>query len=170
MAMVNAAGINYQIEMKICTPVKTSERGNWFSHDTSTIDFETLQAENIHCGQFLANGEGKEILNGDKTFEKYNTYEFSNQLFAWEKILVFRISNESSAALWPYMYILLPVRYKSFVTHIDLSGITFQSGKIIILENPDAEYKGSSLFIQQNLKETHGVNLKERPGLQFFVE
>lgn len=169
MARVNAAGINYQIEMKICTPVKTSERGNWFSPDTSTIDFKSLQAEDIHCGQFLINGEGKEILSGDKTFAKYNVYEFSNQLFAWEQILVFRISTESSAAFRPYMYIILPVRYKSFVTQVDLSGITFQPGKVILLENPAAEYKKSTLHIHQDMKQTDGVEPEELPGLQFIA-
>lgn len=39
MDSINADGTRYKIEMNICEPKKMTERGNWFTHDTSAIDF-----------------------------------------------------------------------------------------------------------------------------------
>lgn len=169
MDTTSTAFTNYEIEMKMCSPTKISKKGDWFSHDTSTINFASLRSEEVGCSDYLKNGEGIEVLSGNETFEKFNYYEYSNQVFAWEMILVFRVSNRSSAAYWPYMYIILPIRYKSFVTHIKLSGITFQPGKAILLEKPDAEYKKSGLQIQKDLKLLNGVEITELPGLQFLI-
>lgn len=161
--------LNYMIEMKICTPAKTTKKGNWFSHDTSKINFTALKEEEVDCNNYLKNGEGIEVLSGDKQFEDYNIYEYHNQVFAWEKILVFRISDQSSAAYSPYMYIILPVRYKSFVTSIALSGIIFQPGKVIFLDNLKTEYEENALYIQKNLKHINGVDVKNLTVLQFLA-
>jgi hypothetical protein len=152
----------YKIEMKICKPGKMTERGSWFSHDTSTIDFASLKVNNIDCGEYFDKGMD-EPLNYDKEEIPFNKFEFSGQLFAWEKIFVFKISNWSSRAWWPEMYIVLPVKYKSFITHIDFSGVEFQSGKVIFLSDVNASYKGSELYITRLLKNEKGVKVSGFP-------
>ncbi len=120
----------YKIEMKICEPKKMTKRGDVFSHDSSAIDFTSLQPGDIACQNYMQS----EKINEKET---YNQFRFGNHIFAWEKILVFRISNRSSRGWWPEMYIVLPVKHKSFVTSISLSGIEFQSGKILFVSDPD---------------------------------
>lgn len=159
----------FKISMKICEQVKGSAKDSWFTKDTSAIDFIKLRPEDVKCGSFMENGDGMEILSGGKTFTVYNSYEYSQQRFAWESILVFRITNESSAAWWPPMYIILPVKYKSFVTHISLTGIIFQSDKIFFLDHPDAAYHAATLFINQDCRLSKGVDPSLLPDLQFLL-
>jgi len=103
----------------------------------------------------------------------FNRFKFSNQVFAWEKIFVFRISNRSSRGWWPPMYIVMPMKYKSFVTHITLTDIVFQSGKVIFLTNYNAFYNDSEnmkfLDIDQSLKNYKTVDVKIFP-LQELLE
>ncbi len=144
---------NYLIEMKFCTPLVISENGDWFSHDTSAIIFNNLKANELECGNYMYNGEGKEILNGNKEITKYNSYEYSNQVFAWEKIIIVRITNTSPDNNEMPMYIAIPVKYKSFVTQIELNDIVYKAGKLFFLEEYNTAYKNGRLTIKPELKE-----------------
>jgi len=158
MDSVKADGTRYKIEMKICEPKKMTERGDWFTHDTSTIDFTSLKPTDINCGEYL--DKGAPTLISGKEEKTYNHFKFSNQIIAWEKILVFKISNASSRGWSPEMYIILPVKLKSFVTNIDLAGVEFVSGKIIFLADENGTYEKSSLVIRQSLKDAKTVEVK----------
>jgi hypothetical protein len=131
---------NYKIEMKICKPKKMTERGgNMFSHDTSTIDFESLKANDIECGEYFDKGMG-EPLTYNKEEILFNKFQFSGQSFAWENIFVFKISNWSSRGWQPEMYIVMPVKYKSFRTYIEITDIENLSGKCVFLTDVNAWY------------------------------
>ena len=171
MDSVKTDGIRYKIEMNICEPKKMTERGGWFSHDTSAIDFTALKANDIECGGYFDDGMPTLISGEEEKF--FNRFKFSNQVFAWEKIFVFRISNRSSRGWWPPMYIVMPMKYKSFVTHITLTDIVFQSGKVIFLTNYNAFYNDSEnmkfLDIDHSLKNYKTVDVKTFP-LQELLE
>lgn len=158
-------GIRYKIEMNICKPKKMTERGSWFSHDTSTIDFASLKANDIECGGYFDNG--MPTLISGKEEELFNRFKFRNQGFAWEEIYFFRITNRSSRGWWPPMYVVMPMKYKSFVTHITLKDIEFQSGKVIFLTNYKAFYNDSGnmkyMNIDQSLKNYKAVEVKTFP-------
>src|SRR5262245_33127818 len=98
----------YKIEMKFCDPVKTTERGDWFSPDTSKIDFASLKPGDINC---------KEYFESEKTYgeEKpvFNQFKHGSHNFAWEKILVFKIHDLSSRGWQAEMYVVVPMKYKS---------------------------------------------------------
>ena len=150
----------YKIEMKICEPKKMSEHGNWFSHDTSAINFASLTPADITCGDYFDKGMPERIA-GPEDEPLINRFKFSNQLFAWENIFVFKISNQSSRAWWPEMYIVMPVKYKSFATFIDLTNIQFQSGKVVFLDELKGTYENSHLVVRQSLKNEKGVDVKD---------
>ena len=162
MDSVKAEGTWYKIEMKICEPKKMTERGDWFTHDTSTIDFVSLKTNEIDCGKYFDKGIG-EPLTYNKVEIPFNKFAFSNQLFAWEKIFVFRISNWSSRGWQPEMYIVMPMKYKSFVTYIKLNDLEFQSDKVIFLYDFNNEQKGMHLTIEQSLKNYKAVDVKSFP-------
>ena len=127
-----------------------TERDDWFKHDTSSIDFRKLQSAAINCGHY-SYIEGTDDHAG--TGAKFNIYEFGNQIFAWEKILVFRISNYSSRGWQPEMYVVVPMKYKSFVTYIILNDLEFQSGKVMFLSDLKIKKQGMSISIEQSLKD-----------------
>lgn len=166
MDSIKAESTRYKIEMKICEPKKMTERGDWFTHDTSTIDFTSLKATDIDCGKYFDKGIG-EPLTYNKEEIPFNRFEFSGQVFAWEKIFVFRISDWSSRGWNPEMYIVIPMKYKSFITHITLNDIEYQSGKVIFLTNYNAFYNDSGnmkyLDIDQSLKNYKSVDVKNFP-------
>jgi hypothetical protein len=162
MDSVKAEFTRYKIEMKICKPKKMTERGSWFSHDTSTIDFAALKANEIDCGAWFDKGMG-EPLTYNKEEVPFNKFQFSNQVFAWENIYVFRISDWSSRGWNPEMYIVIPVKYKSFRTHIDITDVEYLSGKCVFLTNTNALYDESKLNIRQSLKNEKGVEVKNFP-------
>jgi hypothetical protein len=161
MDSVKADGVRYKIEMNICKPKKMTEQGNWFSRDTSAIDFATLKANDIECGGYF--DKRTPTLIPGKEEELFNRFEFSNQVFAWEEIYVFRITNRSSRGWWPPMYIVIPMKYKSFRTHIDITDIEFQSGKVIFLTDANAWYDEKELTIMQSLRNEKGVEVKGFP-------
>jgi hypothetical protein len=144
-------GKKYRMEMKICKPLKMSA-GDWFTPDTSAIDFSRLDSANVECGEYMDNGDGIEVLAGNISFPKYNSYSFSNQVFAWERIIVFRITDETQGETGnlPRMYLVLPVKYKSFVTHIYLPNIPFTEGKVLDAGNALGAYAGGKLSIRFN--------------------
>jgi hypothetical protein len=165
MDSVKAEGIRYKIEMKICKPKKMTERGSWFSHDTSKIDFASLKENEIDCGEYF--DKGMPTLISGKEEELFNRFIFSGQVFAWEEIYVFKISNTSSRGWHPEMYIVMSMKYKSFITHITLTNIEFQSGKVIFLTNYNVFYNDSEnmkyLDIDQSLKNYEAVDVKTFP-------
>ena len=172
MDSVKAEGTRYKIEMKICKPKKMTERGGWFTHDTSTINFAELKVDDIECSEYFDKGLGTPI-NYNKAEIPFNRFEFSGQVFAWEEIYVFRIANWSSRGWNPEMYIVIPMKYKSFVTHITLNNIEFQSGKVIFLTNYNATYNDSGnlkyLDIDQSLKNFKSVDVKNF-SLKYILE
>ncbi len=158
-----AQGRQYKIEMKFCYPAIMTERGGWFSQDTSAIIFGNLKLSDVTCGKFSGNGDGVEVLSGNKEFAKYNFYEYRNQVFAWENILVFRITDSAAGSQAEAMYIVLPVRYKSFSTGINLENIWFQPGKLLFLDKAEASYVKAGLLIHPSLENVAGVALKDSP-------
>jgi hypothetical protein len=148
----------YKIEMKFCEPRNMTERGDWFSHDKSKIDFGSLKSKDISCSEYSLSNEGLIQLSGKKEDDEFNSYKFSGQVFAWEKILVFKISNWSSRGWWPEMYVVIPVKYKSFITHLTLTDLVFQSGKVIFLSDLKPEYKESKLIINHSLKNENSIS------------
>jgi hypothetical protein len=162
MDSVKTEGTRYKIEMNICEPKKMTERGNWFTHDTSIIDFASLKSNDIECGGWFDKGMPT-LLSGEEK-EKINEFEFGGQVFAWEKIFVFRIACASCRGWQPEMYIVMPIKYKSFVTHIKLNDFDFQSGKVIFLNDLEGSYgedDGSKhLSFNQSLKDEKGIDVK----------
>jgi hypothetical protein len=168
MDSAKAEGIRYKIEMKICKPKKMTVRGDWFSHDTSSIDFASLKPGDITCGEYF--DKGTPTLISGKEKEKINQFEFSGQVFAWEEIYVFAISNMSSRGWHPEMYVVLPMKYKSFRINVELTGIEFQSGKVIFLTDANSFYDESKLNIRQSLKDNKGVEVKDFPLKELLKE
>ena len=159
MDSVKAGGKKYKFEMKFCEPKKRTEKGDWFTHDSSSVDFTSLKATGIDCGEYFDNGTPASIAGEEE--KGFNRFKFSNQVFAWEKILVLKISDQSSRGWSPDMYIVMPIKYKSFVTHIALSNLSFQPGKVIILTNYKFSRKGMSLAIEEHLGDHTGVDIKD---------
>ncbi|MBK8312185.1 MAG: hypothetical protein IPL04_16040 [Chitinophagaceae bacterium] len=56
----------FKIEMKICEPINKTVIGDWFTNDTSDIVFSKLTAADINCGKYMVEGEGIEVLSGEK--------------------------------------------------------------------------------------------------------
>jgi len=168
MDSVKADGTRYKIDMKICKPKKMTERGGWFSHDTSAIDFAALKINDIECSEYFDKGLG-EPLTYNKSEIPFNKFQFSGQVFAWEEIYVFRISDWSSRGWNPEMYIVLPVKYKSFITLIELSGIEYHEGKVVFLKDHKAVYDQSKLFITHSFENEKGSDVKDFP-LKFILE
>lgn len=159
MDSLKSEGIRYKIEMKICEPTKMTKYSDWFSHDTSKINFNLLKANEIKCGDFFDKGLPT-LISGEEEEKPINQFEFGNQYFAWEHIFIFRISNMSSRGWMPGMFIVMPMKYKSFRTHIDLTGIEFQPGKVIFLTEYTAVYDDFKLIVDQSLKDHTGAEVK----------
>ena len=166
MDSVKAAGTRYKIEMNICEPKKMSERGNWFTHDTSKIDFTSLNSNDITCGGWFDKGMPT-LISGDEEETPLNQFQFNGQVFAWEKILVFKVSNPSSAGLMPDMYIVIPIKYKSFRTYIGITDIGFQPGQVIFLNDFKGVYCETDgvqrLSFNESLKNEKTVDVKTFP-------
>ena len=150
---------SFQIEMKMCEPKKHTAAGNWFSPDTSTLVFSKLKAGELSCGQYFDLGKPTPI-NGEGEMKKKNEFAFGNQVFAWEKIIVFRISSESSASQQSSMFVVMPVRYKSFVTNISLSDVHFKPGKVFFLDDYPHTKNGNDLSVNLSLKDHPPVSTK----------
>ncbi|HKC35744.1 MAG TPA: hypothetical protein VKB95_06765 [Chitinophagaceae bacterium] len=166
MDSVKAEGKRYKIEMNICKPKKMTERGSWFSHDTSTIDFTSLKSNDIECGGYFDKGMPT-LISGPEEKLPFNQFQFSGQVFVWEEIYIFKISDQSSKGWMPEMYIMIPMKYKSFWTHIDITNIEFQSGKVIFLKDLKGVYGETDgtkiLSFNRSLKNEKGVDVKTFP-------
>jgi hypothetical protein len=154
-----ARAIHYKISMKICEPRKMTNRGGLFAHDTSAIDFTSLKAGDINCDDYFDNGMPT-LISGEEEDRPFNQFKFSNQVFAWEKIFVFRISDTTSKTRQTDMYIVIPMKYKSFRTTIDIKGIVFQPGKVIFLTSLKGKYSDEKLSFKRSLKKIKGVDIK----------
>lgn len=140
------------IEMRLCTLKQESEKGSWFSKDTSTINFNNLTSVDFDCSKYMYNGEGKEVLNGNGQFTRYNQFTYSNQVYAWEKIIVIRITNTNPGNNQKPMFIIMPVKNKSFVTTIVFEKVPFRSNSIFYIEDATAMYKKTNLYLTANLE------------------
>ena len=154
-------GMRFDIEMKFCSPLHKTNYTNWFTQDTSSISFQTLKANEIDCSDYLKSEEGLELINGKQPQPAKNTYHYGNQVFAWEKVLVFRITKISTAGIIAPMYFVLPVRYKSFRTSINLTDIPFRPGSIFFIKNANAKYEKNLLQVDSNFESLQKVNLKK---------
>src|SRR5215510_4435476 len=76
MDSIKAGGTRYKIEMKICE-IKDSQKGNWFTHDTSKIDFTALKPADLKCGNYFENGSPT-LISGQNEKEQINQFEYSN--------------------------------------------------------------------------------------------
>lgn len=148
----------YRIEMKFCEPKIKSPKTDWFSPDTSRIDFENLHAGEIVCGEYLSGDE--KIVLGEMDAVPVNEFRYSNQVFAWEKILVLRISSLAADSSRP-MYLLLPIRYKAFVTHVLLAKIPFEPGRVIYAGDPKAYYREARLYVEPDPDRWKPVDVKD---------
>jgi hypothetical protein len=149
----------YAIAMKFCSLKEPTPRNDWFSFEKSKVNFETLNASGVQCGDYIVNGGGLEYLAGDPGLSPFNDYEFGNQKFAYESILVFKVVDSSSKESLP-MYVVFPVKYKSFVTSISLSGVPFQPGKVVYLKDA-AVKRSSNLRLSASLKKMKGSAVKD---------
>lgn len=75
MDSLKSLNVRYKIEMNICKPKKMTERGSWFSHDTTTIDFALLKANDIECGGYFDKGMPT-LISGEEE-EEINQFQFS---------------------------------------------------------------------------------------------
>ncbi len=119
---VKTGGLGFKIEMKFCDPVIKTKAGTYFTNDSSTIDFRKLTEKDIGCTPYKQNSNKS----------SYHYY-FSNQVFAWEKIIIWKISAASRDWKEP-MYVILPVKIKSFVTFIEIKDVEFEAGKFIWID------------------------------------
>jgi hypothetical protein len=149
----------YAISMKLCSLKEPTPLKDWFSFEKSKVNFESLRASGVQCGEYIRNGGGYEYLTGDPGLNPFNEYEFGNQHFAYESILVFKIADSSAKESLP-MYVVFPVKYKSFVTNVSLANVPFQPGKVIYVK--DAALKRSSgIQLKASLKKNKSVVVKD---------
>jgi len=149
MDSIKTGAVHFKIEMKLCEPVDKSPVNGVFTNDRSTIDFKALTENNITCGRYIDNYED------DHPF--YN-FRYGNQVFAWEKIIIWKIMNISSRALHEPMYIILPVKIKSFITYIEIKDIAFEGGKFIWLDEEGVINKEKTQHLLASLKNRKGID------------
>lgn len=159
MDTAGKSNARYVIAMKLCSLKKPSPHKDWFGFEKSKVNFESLTPAGVKCGEYIVNGGGLEYLAGDPGLNPFNEYEYGNQNFAFEYILVFRIT-DSSAKESPPMFVVFPVKYKSFVTNVSLASVPFQAGKVIYLKEADVD-RSSSLRLKASLKKTKGIAVKD---------
>ena len=160
MDSIKSSGVRYKIEMKICEPKKKMNIGNQGGHEVSKIKFNSLKAGDINCGEYFDKGL-PDLISGKEEEKFMNQFKFGNQLFAWEHIFIFRIGNMSSRGYMPDMYVVMPMKYKSFFTDIQLTDLEFQSGKVLYLTEFNHTQDGGKLHINQSLKNYKTVDEKK---------
>jgi hypothetical protein len=147
---VKAGSIKFKIDMKICQPANGSAIKDHFGNTISTIDFKTLKEKEIKCDEYISNDEK---ANG------FYKFHYGNQVYAWEKILICRIVNWSSTTWEQPMYLVLPVKIGSFVTHINLEEIEYKSGKLIWLDETGVIDKNRTQQISIKLNNRKGIDV-----------
>jgi hypothetical protein len=141
--MDSISSFHYKIEMKICELKKPGERGDWFSHDTSAINFASLKVDDIICGDYFET---------DDPQKPADNFSFGNQVFAFEKILLFKITDVSHRNWIRPMYVVVPIKNKSFVTFINLNQIKFKEDCVIYFDEVQRKPDGTRLQISKSLK------------------
>ena len=160
MDSAKSVGVRYKIEMKICEPKKKTKIKNWGSHEVSKINFDLLKAKDIDCGNYFEKGLPA-LISGQEKEIPVNQFEYGNQLLGWEHFFIFRISNMSSRGVIPDMYVVMPMKYKSFFTSINLSDLMFEPGKVLYLTRFNHLQDGSKLHIDQSLKDYKTIDEKK---------
>jgi len=147
---------DYSIELQICSVKKGPANSKLFSGDTTKIDFTKLLPGDFNYS---------EPISGSNPHQpQLNKFSYSNQVYAFEKILILRIMNRSSAGLMPAMFVVIPIKYESFVTFVEISNIVFESGEIIYLDKvPNKRDKEKHLVINESLKHYPSISMKEFP-------
>lgn len=160
--VMDTAGMSdarYVIQMKFCSLKKPSQLEDWFSFEESKVNFETLPVSGVECGNYAENGGGLEYLTGNPGLNPFNKYGYINQKFAFETILIFRIADSSIRKESP-MYLVFPVKYKSFVTGISLDKVPFQPGKVIYVRDAHIDNR-SRLRLSTSFEGLEGVLIKD---------
>src|SRR5215213_4910262 len=156
MADDETAFRKYRIELKMCSIKNKKGFSRVFSGDTSKIDFTKLERNDFSCTGFF-----KEDRSTDDVL---NTFSYGNQFYTYETVLILRFTDMSSRGWHAPMFIVIPVRYESFVTFIELNDIFFKSGKIIYLESlRDTRNKDKHLLIKESLKNYSAISYDELP-------
>jgi len=150
-------GTRYKVEMRICELKKSQSIQNWFAHDTSKVNFHSLKSDDIKCG---------ELIETDDELYDYDAFHFGNQVMAFEKILVFKISDISHRNWIKSMYLVMPVTIKSFTTSIQLTDISFTEDHVLFVDATTNRIDGMKLFMEKSLKDQTGVRLKDFPLLK----
>jgi hypothetical protein len=147
---------DYGMELQICSIKKGSSNIKLFSGDTSEIDFAKLSTNDFSCSEFIS--------TPDSYRPQLNNFSYGNQVYTFEKILVLCITNRSSAGLMPAMFVIVPIKYESFVTFVLLRNIVFQSGEMIYLDKlPNKRDKERHLVINESLKDYSTMSIKQFP-------
>ena len=133
-------GFSYRYSSKLCYPNERNER-NWFSGDTSDIDWSTVDMSDYHCQEL-----GNETDDG---------YMYGNQIYVYETIANITISR-TDGELYDRMRIVIPFWREAFVTHVELEGIEFMPG---IYDLTDAFEYDTSNHLVMRLKD--GYEWKE---------
>jgi hypothetical protein len=119
---------DYKIEVTTCQfeydPVIPSG-DYWFGKDTSLLNWDNIPDTMIQ----------KLICNTAET--KGSNYEYSNQAMVWENICAIKIIRNLSDT----MFIVFPVKIKSFVTFIKLGVIPFKRGLYDLTETITYTFK-----------------------------
>ena len=144
---LKAEGSDFKIEMKFCEPVKRTQSKNYFTNDSSAIDFKRLTENDISCENYIQNDNNNA-----------NHYYFSNQVFAWEKIIIWKISLASGKEP---MYVILPVKIKSFVTFIDVKDLVFQPGKFIWIDETGKTSADNGRNFLFSLRNSKAINVDQ---------
>ena len=148
MDSIETGAVHFKIEMKICEPVSGSAINGYFTNDRSTIDFKKLTEKDITCGRYIDNYE---------TAYPFYYFHYGNQVFAWEKIIVWKISASTRDWKEP-MYVILPVKIKSFVTFIEINNVEFEAGKFIWLEEEGKIEADKKQHLTASLKNRKGID------------
>lgn len=148
MDSLKTGAVHFKIEMKICKPVNTSAINGYFTNDKSTIDFKKLTEKDITCGKYIDNYE---------TAYPFYHFRYGNQVFAWEKIIVMKISASTRNWREP-MYVILPVKIKSFVTFIEIKDVSFEGGKFIWLDEEGKIEPDKNQHLSASLKNNKGID------------
>lgn len=146
---IKADVLDFKIEMKFCEPHKRTTSKSPFTKDSSTIDFKKLAEKDISCEAYIGN-------YNSNTYHYY----FSNQVFAWEKIIIWKLSAASGNSK-EYMYVILPVKIKSFVTFIEINDVVFEPGKFIWIDEQGKSERNSGLDLLFSLKKSQATDINK---------
>ena len=150
-------GSDFNIEMKICNLKRPTARKDLFSYEVSKVKFDALTASDVNCGEYF-HDKGTEAIPGVKDQNIPGEFHFENQVFAWEDIIVFRIGYSSMTGRFAPMYVVMPVKQKSFVTQINISDLPYEGGKVVFIQNAEVVRGKSSISINASSKNNKAIS------------